>query len=445
MRSRRPRTHTTAEEREQAILVGIEWQGDRDSWPVEDSLAELRLLAATAGVQVVGEFTQALEKPHQPFLVGTGKVQEMREFKGGVPYDLVIFDDDLSPSQQRNLERALGARVVDRRALILDIFAQHAQTREGIVQVELAQYEYLLPRLTRAWTHLSRQTRGGVGLRGPGETQLEMDRRRMRERVTKLRRELGGMRRHRALYRNRRKKVGVPIIAIVGYTNAGKSTLLNTLSGANVLAVDKLFATLDPVTRRVQLPGGGEALFTDTVGFVQKLPPDLVAAFRATLEEITDADLILHVADITHPHVERQVEVVEATLRELGAGGTPTILVLNKIDLLDDEEEGVRELAREHERVVAVSAKEGRGTADLLSLIADMLGERGRLVRAVIPYERSALLASVHREGVVYAQEHMPEGTAILASVPLAMAADLEPYLEREGQESECALSEGAS
>ncbi|NPV08925.1 MAG: GTPase HflX [Anaerolineae bacterium] len=402
------------------------------AWPVDDSLDELALLARTAGVQVVGEFTQALDQPNATYFVGPGKVEEVRAFKSAVPYDVVIFDDDLSPSQQRNLERELRTRVIDRRSLILDIFAQHARTREGALQVELAQYEYMLPRLTRAWTHLSRQTRGGVGLRGPGETQLEVDRRRMRERLTQLRRELEDVRRHRALYRGRRRKSGIPIVAIVGYTNAGKSTLLNRISGSNVLAADQLFATLDPTTRRVRLPGGGEALLTDTVGFVQKLPPDLVAAFRATLEEITDADVILHVVDITHPHVERQVEVVDATLRELGVEDTPVVVGLNKVDLLP-EEEARRARAESSDSIVAISALTGEGIDKLLATIAQVIARRGVEVRAVIPYERSNVLSAVHRCGNVHRQEHLAEGTLIVASVPLSLLGQLEPYL-RDGQ-----------
>ena len=380
----------------------------------------------------MAQFTQALERPDPAYLIGPGKVQEIKDLHGVEPFDLVVFDDDLSPRQQRNLERQLGVRVLDRRALILDIFAQHARTREGALQVEVAQYEYMLPRLTRAWTHLSRQTRGGVGLRGPGETQLEMDRRRMRERLTHLRRELEGVQRHRALYRQHRKKTGVPIVAIVGYTNAGKSTLLNALSGANVKAADQLFATLDPTTRRLDLPGCGEVLLTDTVGFVQKLPADLVAAFRATLEEITDADLILHVVDITHPQVQRQVKVVEDTLRDLGVGETPVIIALNKLDLLPDPD-AARERLGEDPHVVAISALTGEGLDDLLRLIARSLGEEGEEVEALIPYSESALLAALFRRGSVHSQVHGDSGTLVSATVPLQLLGQLEPYLLHRG------------
>ncbi len=429
---------------ERAVLVGVALRGEPDAWPVEDSLEELASLAETAGVEVVGEFTQALDRPHMTFFVGPGKVEELKSAKEATPYDVVIFDDDLSPSQQRNLEREIGARVIDRRSLILDIFAQHAHTREGVLQVEVAQYEYLMPRLTRAWTHLSRQAQGGVGLRGPGETQLEVDRRRMRVRLSQLRRELEEVRRHRALYRGRRRESGVPIVAIVGYTNAGKSTLLNRLSGSDVYAADQLFATLDPVTRRVDLPGGAEVLVTDTVGFVQKLPPDLVAAFRATLEEITDADVILHVVDITHGHVERQVEVVNKTLADLGVGESPVVVALNKIDLLPPDEAD-RARAETEDRIVAVSAATGEGIERLLQVLSEALGEQGHWIAALIPYDKQGVLSPVFRKGSVHLQEHRPEGTYVEATVPLTLLGQLEPYLcEATQEESAVSLSMGA-
>ncbi len=416
--------------------MGVTIRNEGDSWPVDDSLEELASLAETAGVEVVGEFTQSLDHPHVTYFIGPGKVEEIKAFRAGTPYDLAIFDDDLSPSQQRNLEREIGARVIDRRSLILDIFAQHAHTREGALQVEVAQYEYMMPRLTRAWTHLSRQAQGGVGLRGPGETQLEVDRRRMRVRLAQLRRELEEVRRHRSLHRDRRRESGVPIVAIVGYTNAGKSTLLNRLSGSKVYAADQLFATLDPVTRRVELPGGAEVLFTDTVGFVQKLPPDLVAAFRATLEEIAEADVILHVVDITHGNVERQVEVVNSTLADLGVGETPVVVALNKIDMLSTEE-AERARAETLDRIVAVSAQTGEGMDRLLGVLADVLGEQGHWVSALIPYDKQGLLSPVFRKGAVHVQEHRPEGTYIEATVPLALLGSLEPYFQAASEEAE--------
>jgi GTP-binding protein HflX len=364
---------------EKALLVGVELKGRYnrrgDRWPIEDSLNELAQLARTAGVEVVGQTYQKLEAVNPAYYIGKGKVEEIRMLKDDLSFNVVIFDDELYPRQQRNLEDKLGVSILDRTGLILDIFAKHAHTREGALQVELAQYEYRLPRLTRLWTHLSRQAVGGVGLRGPGEKQLEVDRRRIRERITRLRRELQQVRRHRELHRRRRRKAAIPIVAIVGYTNAGKSTLLNAVSGANVLVEDKLFATLDPTTRRVKLPGGRVALFTDTVGFIQKLPPQLIAAFRATLEEVLEADLLLHIVDITNPLALEQSRVVEETLEELGAADKPVVVALNKIDLLPDPER-IQEMLKGFRNSLAISAKEGIGLRELLSRISSILGDR---------------------------------------------------------------------
>ncbi len=293
---------------ERAFLVAVEVRGG-GAWNSESSLDELAQLAGTAGAVVVGRTIQRLDSPNPATYIGKGKLAEIIALRPQLDYDLVIFDDELSPSQQRNLEDALKVKVLDRTALILDIFARRARTREGALQVELAQHEYLLPRLAGQWSHLERLG-GGIGTRGPGETQLETDRRLIRNRISRLKAQLEQVRRHRALYRARRAKQGVPVVALVGYTNAGKSTLMNALSGAGVLAENRLFATLDPVTRKVGLPGGGFFLLTDTVGFIQKLPTQLVAAFRATLEELADADLLLHVVDITHPDAAEQAETV---------------------------------------------------------------------------------------------------------------------------------------
>ena len=292
-----------------AFLVGVEFRGEQAILPLEESLEELTLLAKTAGLEVVGELTQRLDHPNPETYIGAGKVEELQMLVEETLAEVVIFDSELSPRHLRELEERLGpnVQVSDRTALILEIFAQHASTREGILQVELAQYEYRLPRLTRAWTHLARQagggggrtgSTGGVGLRGPGETQLEVDRREIRKRISNLKAELEKVREHRQRYRAQRKRNQVPVVALVGYTNAGKSTLLNTLARAEVYVANQLFATLDPTTRRVELPGGHTVLFTDTVGFIQKLPTQLVAAFRATLEEISEADLLVHVVDI---------------------------------------------------------------------------------------------------------------------------------------------------
>jgi GTP-binding protein HflX len=291
------------------------------------------LLADTAGAEVVGTAVQRLETPNPATYIGKGKVQEVVSKRAPTEYTTVIFDDELSPSQQRNLEGALDVKVLDRTALILDIFAQHARTREGRLQVELAQHEYILPRLRGQWSHLER-LEGRIGTRGPGETQLETDRRLIRNKISALKRQIEQVRTQRALHRRQRARQGVPVVSLVGYTNAGKSTLMHALSGADVLVEDRLFATLDPVTRRIHLPSGGAALLTDTVGFIQKLPTQLVAAFRATLEEMEEATLLLHVIDITHPDAEQQAQTVEETLAELGLTDRPRLTVLNKADLL---------------------------------------------------------------------------------------------------------------
>jgi len=349
-------------------------------------------LAQTAGAEVVGRVVQRLEWPNAAYYIGPGKVQEIASLRPSLNYTMVIFDDELSPTQQRNLERALNVKVIDRTALILDIFAQHAHTREGRLQVELAQHEYLLPRLRGQWPHLERLG-GGIGTRGPGETQLEMDRRLVKRRIQQLRRELEEVRRHRALYRRHRAEQGVPVVSLVGYTNAGKSTLMRALSGAEVLVANKLFATLDPVTRRVPLPGGGYFLLTDTVGFINKLPPQLVAAFRATLEELQEADLLLHVIDITHPNAAEQAETVERTLAQLGLADKPRIAVFNKIDCLQKADgrsppdEGelayvLSYLRQWHPQAVLISALRGWGIEELLRQVQEALARLGK-VKAV--------------------------------------------------------------
>lgn len=323
--------HSTAPTPDRAILVAADVPGAL--LPAAESLDELAELARTAGAEVVARFTQRLDHPNPATYIGSGKVQEIVEAIRQHGANVVIFDDELSPSQQRNLEKALGVKVIDRTALILDIFATRSQTREGRLQVELAQHQYLLPRLAGQWSHLERME-GAIGTRGPGETQLETDRRLIRNRIARIRRDLEEVRTQRELYRRRRARNNVPVVALVGYTNAGKSTLMRALSGADVLAEDKLFATLDPVTRRIRLPSGETVLLTDTVGFIQKLPTQLVAAFRATLEELEDADLLLHVVDIAHPNAYQHVQTVESTLRELGVHEKPQLLALNKVDLL---------------------------------------------------------------------------------------------------------------
>lgn len=327
--------HSTAAIADRAFLVAADLPNTL--LPAAESLQELAELAKTAGAVVVGSTTQRLEHPNVATYIGSGKVDEVVEERKRLEANVVIFDDELSPSQQRNLEKALGVKVIDRTALILDIFATRAQTREGRLQVELAQMQYLLPRLAGQWSHLERME-GAIGTRGPGETQIETDRRLINARIAKLRRDLREVSTQRELYRRRRARNNVPVVALVGYTNAGKSTLMRALSGADVLAEDKLFATLDPVTRRLGLPSGEVVLLTDTVGFIQKLPTQLVAAFRATLEELSEADLLLHVIDISHRNAFEHTETVDKTLAELGVAEKPVLLALNKVDALLDED-----------------------------------------------------------------------------------------------------------
>jgi GTP-binding protein HflX len=326
---------STAPTPDLAILVAAETRGAL--LPADESLDELADLARTAGADVVGRVTQRLDAPVAATYIGKGKLEEVVGAVRDHGANVVIFDDELSPSQQRNLEQALGTKVIDRTALILDIFATRARTREGRLQVELAQLQYLLPRLAGQWSHLERME-GAIGTRGPGETQIETDRRLIRGRISRLKRELEAVRTQRALYRRNRQRQGIPVVALVGYTNAGKSTLMNALSRADVLAEDRLFATLDPVTRRLRLPTGEFVLLTDTVGFIQKLPTDLVAAFRATLEELEEADLLLHVIDMAHPNAYEHTKTVEATLHDLGVSQKPRLLVLNQVDRLRDED-----------------------------------------------------------------------------------------------------------
>jgi GTP-binding protein HflX len=330
------KTQPTGPQSERAVLVAAEVkQRSENLWSLEDSLVELDYLTRSAGAEVVGTIQQKADRL-TPTYVGKGKLQELQDLMGEEKPDVVICDDELTPTQQRNLESALQIKVIDRTALILDVFGRHARTREGQLQVELAQHQYLLPRLVGQWSHLERLG-GGIGTRGPGETQLETDRRLVRRRIQKIQDDLDKVRQRRGQYMERRRRAAVPMATLVGYTNAGKSTLFNALSNADVPAEDQLFNTLDPVTRRIELPNGGGLLLSDTVGFIQKLSPMVVAAFRATLEEVHEADLLLHVIDITHPKAPEQAEVVEQTLANLELGGKPRLLVINKMDLLTDD------------------------------------------------------------------------------------------------------------
>src|SRR5574339_150941 len=419
--------------RERAFLVGVDLYQQKSFLSLTDSLTELALLSDTSGLEVVGELTQKLDRPHVKTYIGPGKVDELKLLVEETRSQAVIFDDELSPRHQRELQEALGrnVKVLDRTALILDIFAQHAHTSEGMLQVELAQYEYYLPRLTGQWTHLERQagggggragSTGGVGLRGPGETQLEVDKRAIRTHIAHLKRELEKVRAHRMRYRAQRKRARIPTVALVGYTNAGKSTLLNRLTRADVYAANQLFATLDPTTRRVELPGGYQALLTDTVGFIQKLPTTLVAAFQATLEEIAEADLLLHVVDISHANALNQFEAVQDTLDEIEAGHIPMVTALNKVDRLKDPA-AAREIIRSFPRSVVTSAMRGDGIADLLDLIQQELYESYIPIEVRLPYQQGALISMFHESGQVERIEHERGGVVMQGRVPGRMLA----------------------
>ncbi len=444
MQQRREAVKETIAPPERAFLVGIEWKAIPhgrfipDAWPAEESLIELERLADTAGLVVVGRTVQKLDRPHPATFVGRGKAEEIAEMVRVMGANVVIFDEELSPRHQRELERVFGdaVKVMDRTSLILDIFALHAHTREGALQVELAQYEYRLPRLTQAWMNraLTRQaggraggSTGGVGLRGPGEKKLEMDRFAIRRRIERIKRELELVRAHRARHRKQRRRSGLPTVALVGYTNAGKSTLLRALSGADVYIADQLFATLDPTTRRVELPGGTVVLMTDTVGFIQKLPTGLVAAFRATLEEVTEADLLLHVIDTSHPRAMAQARAVYQTLQEIGASELPIINVLNKIDRLPDPDAAMAALSGLHDSV-AISALTGQGLHALLEHVEEVLEAEMRPITVLIPFERGDLVSLFHERGLIQAEEHSVEGTYIEGRIPEHFLPVFEPF-----------------
>jgi GTP-binding protein HflX len=420
----------------------VEFKGQKTILALNDSLAELALLADTAGLDVVGELTQKMDRPNVETFIGAGKVEELKALVEETLAQVIIFDDELNPRHQRELEKILGekVRVMDRTGLILDIFAQHAHTREGMLQVELAQYEYYLPRLTRQWTHLARQagggggrtgSAGGVGLRGPGETQLEVDRRAIRKRISHLKEELEKVEAHRGRYRAQRKRSRIPTVALVGYTNAGKSTLLNRLAKSEVYVADQLFATLDPTTRRVELPGGTNALFTDTVGFIQKLPTTLVAAFHATLEEIAEADLLLHVVDISHPNALNQYQSVQLTLDEIGAGHIPVVSVLNKIDRLHNPQ-SAQETMRQVPKSVAISASKGIAIQEMLALVHQELYESFVPVEVRLPYQQGALISLFHEMGQVERIEHGRGGVLIQGRIPGRLAAQFKPWMAKK-------------
>lgn len=423
---------------ETALLIGI--HGPKEPlWQVEDYLEELDQLSSTAGARVAVRKIIRLAQPNPACYIGSGKADEVAILVKEAGASLVVFDEDLTPVQGRNLEKRIGTRVIDRTQLILDIFAQHAHTKEGCLQIELAQLEYLLPRLRRLWTHLERQ-KGGIGLRGPGEQQLEVDRRRIQERIVRLKHDLEDVRRHRGELRRGRRRHGWALISIVGYTNAGKSTLLNALTGADVKAYDQLFATLDPTTRKVELPNHQPALLTDTVGFIRKLPHHLVESFKATLEEVAEADLLMHVIDASHPHVEEQVKAVDQALRDLRADTKAMLIVFNKMDM---------ECARSQARRIAagmdsalgsveVSARTGEGLEQLRHKLADALKDQCLTVTLSIPLTQSRLIASLRKVGHIYEEEYGACNVTVKAYIPKRFYGAYTAYtVDDPGQEDE--------
>jgi GTPase len=433
-----PRRRLTATEvdlavvQQRALLVGT-GIGTRSVEAAEASLDELELLVDTAGALPVETVLQRRDKPDPATYIGSGKAQELRELADALDVDLVVFDDELTPAQQRNLERLFEVDVVDRVALILDIFAQHAHSQEGMVQVELAQLRYRLPRLRGRGGQLSQQGAGGgargglVGTRGPGETQLEVDRRRIQDRVRKLERDLERLGRNRDTQRKARRRRELATVALVGYTNAGKSTLLNRITRASVLVEDRLFSTLDPTTRRLALPGGEMVLVSDTVGFVQRLPHQLVEAFRSTLDEVIDADLLVHVVDGSSPAADTQIEAVHTVLREIGADHVPELLVLNKADLARPDD--LHPILATHGDALAVSAARGDGIEALLAQIATRLRAMVPIVELEVPYDRGDVIAALHRDGEVLVEVHGDAGTRLRARLPRASRQPFEEFV----------------
>lgn len=414
---------------ERVFLVGLELKS-RSAWDLQDSLAELEELAASAGGQVIGNGTQKLDTPVSSTFIGTGKANEFASQCRAENVDTVIFDDELSPAQSRNLEEVFQCKILDRTALILDIFAQRARTREGKLQVELAQLQHLLPRLTRFWGHLSRQ-KGGIGMRGDGETQLETDRRRVQDRISRIKEELDEVRQHRLTQRAGRQRNLWPLASIVGYTNAGKSTLLNQLTGAATLAEDMMFATLDPTTRRLKLPTNQNVLLTDTVGFIRKLPHRLVESFKATLEEVVQAELLLHVVDLSHPQAEAQILAVNGVLEEIGAAGKPTLMVFNKVDRFEN-----RELLNQYlERfpgAVGISAKTGEGVAELMVELGAMLRPVREFMDLSIPHEASSVIAKLHAVAQVVERDYSGETARFKARIPPHLRSEFSCYVVPE-------------
>ncbi len=416
---------------ERVFLVGLERKSG-STVEVRESMDELAELAATAGGEVIGDGTQKVETPNAATYIGKGKAAEFAKFCAANDVDTVIFDDELSPAQTRNLEKIFEVKILDRTALILDIFAQRARTREGKLQIELAQLQHLLPRLTRFWGHLSRQS-GGIGMRGgEGESQLESDRRKVSERIDKITRDLDAVRRQRLTQRTGRQRSNWPLASIVGYTNAGKSTLLNKLTGADVLAKDILFATLDPTTRRLKLPTNQNVLLTDTVGFIRKLPHGLVEAFKATLEEVVQADLLLHVVDVSHPQAEEQIAAVNAVLAEIGAAGKPTLMVFNKIDQLNGAQEALSRFTEKHPHAVAISAANGDGIPALLAELGTQLRPVREFLELRVPHEQAAVIARLYKVGQVIERRYTGKLAKFKARIPPHHHAEFAKFIVSE-------------
>jgi len=424
-RADRERVDGGPPQKERAYLIAVD-VGDGGGWTAEESLGELAALVETAGAEVVGSVAQHRESVHPVWYMGTGKAKELKETKSSLQFTLLVADDELSPRQMRTLETFLDIKVLDRSAVILDIFAQRAHTHEGRIQVELAQLEYQLPRLTRLWTHLSR-TGGGIGTRGPGETQLETDRRVIRQRIKKTRERVDEVRQRRETAARSRERRLLPTVAIVGYTNAGKSTLLNTLFGEEAAAAeDMLFATLDPTTRRVRLGEGQTAIVSDTVGFIHKLPHQLVNAFQATLEEVTRADVLVEVVDLADRHAAEHRRTVQTVLDELGAGHKPRVVVLNKADRTDPKElPAVGVVRRDDLHVLRASALTGAGIEEVRAAIAEVLGELWSEIDLAVPYTQGELLARVRERGTV-TFEYRDEDVRIIGKVPPPIAGELQ-------------------
>lgn len=410
---------------ERAILIGMEWGRNDSLWTVDDSLEELKQLADTAGATVIKKFIQKRPKPDPAFFIGRGKVQELALYAQQENIDLCIFDDELSPAQQRNIESVMGIRILDRTALILDIFAQRARTNEGKLQVELAQLQYTLPRIMGKGLMLSRLG-GGIGTRGPGETKLEVDRRRIRDRIAFIKDQIEKVKAVRSLHRSKRKKNNVFEVSLVGYTNAGKSTLLNTLTNSDIYAKDQLFATLDPTTRQLTLPNKQEIIITDTVGFIQRLPHQLIAAFRSTLEVVTEADLLVHVIDVSHELYKEQAAAVHEVLKEIGAETKPVITVYNKIDKLSPDSKLADRLALE-EDTVCISAAKKLNLETLQQMIESHLKSKAVEVTLCIPYAETAKAAQLHETANVLEQEYTENGAVMKVILPVE---DLEAYNE---------------